>query len=371
MMAPVRDLYEILGVDRSASTDDIRRAYRRLAREHHPDVNGDPAAEERFKEVAGAYEILSDPDKRARYDAFGSADGPGMGGFTDLSDIFEMFFGGSGFGGFGGVGSRRRTRTRTRRGEDLPVRLRISFRDAVFGLLRDVELERLVTCETCLGNGAAAGTAPMACRTCGGTGEVQSARRSVFGTLMTTAMCATCEGTGQEIVDKCPTCQGAGRVGATSSVTLEIPAGVSDGMELRVPGAGHVGVAGGPPGELFVRLEVEASAEFERRNQDLYAVLDVSITQATLGAEVTVPALDGEETIKIEPGTPSGTVLRLRGKGVPNLQRRGRGDLYVTIHVVTPTELSREQRQLLERFATLRGEQKKGAAPAALRRPEY
>jgi molecular chaperone DnaJ len=200
---------------------------------------------------------------------------------------------------------------------------------------------------------------------------VQSARRSVFGTLMTTATCATCDGTGQEIVDRCSTCQGAGRVGATSSVTLEIPAGVSDGMELRVPGAGHVGVAGGPSGDLFVRLEVEPSEAFERRNQDLYAVLDVSITQATLGAEVTVPALDGDETIKVEPGTASGTVLRLRGKGVPNLQRRGRGDLYVTVHVVTPSDISREERKLLEQFAALRGEQKKGAAEGTLRRPAY
>jgi molecular chaperone DnaJ len=370
-MAPVRDLYEILGVDRSASTEDIKKAYRRLAREHHPDVSGDPAAEERFKEVAGAYEILSDPDKRARYDTFGTADGSGAPGFTDLSEIFEAFFGGSGFGGFGGVGSRRRTGTRTRRGEDLAVRLRISFRDAVFGLRRDVELERLVTCDTCLGNGAAAGTAPISCRTCGGTGEVQSARRSVFGTLMTSATCTTCDGTGREIVEPCPACGGAGRVRATATVTLEIPAGVSEGMELRVAGAGHVGPAAGPSGDLFVRLEVEPSPEFERHEQDLHAVLDVSITQAALGAEITVPSLDGQEKITLEPGTPSGTVLRLRGKGVPNLQRRGRGDLYVTVHVVPPTHLSKQERTLLEQFAALRGEPKKGPAEGALRRPAY
>lgn len=371
-MAPVRDLYEILGVERTASDDEIRKAYRRLAREHHPDVSGDPAAEARFKEVAGAYEILSDPEKRARYDTFGTAGGPSTAGFGDLSDIFEMFFGGSGFGGFGaGGGGRRRSRSRTRRGEDLAVRMRISFRDAVFGLRRDVELERLVVCDTCLGNGAAAGTAPVACRTCGGTGEVQSARRSVFGTLMTTAACTTCEGTGQEIPDKCATCAGAGRVRANANVTLDIPAGVADGMELRVGGAGHAGVAGGGSGDLFVRLEVEPSPAFERRNQDLYAVLDVSITQATLGAQLTIPSLDGDETITIEPGTASGTVVRLRGKGVPNLQRRGRGDLFVTVHVVTPTDLSREERKLLDRFAELRGEPRKGASQATLRRPEY
>ena len=370
-MAPVRDLYEILGVERDATDEDIRRAYRRLAREHHPDVNGDPASEERFKEVAGAYEILSDPQKRARYDSFGSVDGPGgMGGFTDLSDIFEMFFGSSGFGGFGG--SRRRgPRGRTRRGEDLGLRLRLAFRDAAFGLRRDVELERLIVCETCLGNGAQPGTAPIACRTCGGTGEIQSARRSVFGTLMTTAPCTTCDGTGQEIPDKCTTCSGEGRIRANAEVTLEIPAGVSEGMELRVQGAGHAGVGGGPSGDLFVQLQVEPAEHFERRNQDLYAVLDISITQATLGATLTVAGLDGAETIHVEPGTASGTVVRLKGKGVPNLQRRGRGDLVVTLHVVTPTELSREEKQLLERLAQLRGEARKGAAEAPLRRPEY
>ena len=367
-MAAVRDLYEILGVGRDASDDDIRRAYRQLAREHHPDVSGDPAAEERFKEIAGAYEILSDPDKRARYDTFGTANGP-AGGFGDLSEIFEMFFGAGGFGGFGGAGRRRGARGRARRGEDLAVRLQLTFRDAAFGLRRDIQLERLSVCATCLGNGAKPGTAPVACRTCGGTGEIQSARRSVFGTLMTSAPCSTCDGTGQEIPDKCETCLGSGRVRAPAEVHLEIPAGVSDGMELRVAGSGHEGVAGGPPGDLYVHLAVEPAASFERRNQDLHAVLDVSITQATLGTEVTVPGLDGDETIRIEPGTPSGTVVRLKGKGVPNLQRRGRGDLYVTLHVVTPTELSREEKKLLEQLAKLRGESK--TAEATLRRPGY
>jgi len=367
-VAPVRDLYEVLGVGRNATDDDIRRAYRRLAREHHPDVNGDPAAEERFKEVAGAYEILSDPDKRARYDTFGSANGPSTAGFTDISDIFEMFFGGAGFGG----GSRRRgPRGRARQGEDLAVRMRLDFHDAAFGLRRDVELERLSVCDTCLGNGAQPGTAPVACRTCGGTGEVQSARRSVFGTLMTSAPCSTCQGTGQEILDKCPTCVGAGRVRQVASVTLEIPAGVSDGMELRVGDAGHAGVAGGPPGDLYVRLDVEPPTDFERRNQDLHAVLDISITQATLGAEIVFTGLDEDETIRVEPGTPSGTVVRLKGRGIPNLQRRGRGDLYVTLHVVTPTDLTREQRKLLEQLADLRGEPRKGPVEGTVRRPGY
>jgi molecular chaperone DnaJ len=368
-VAAARDLYEVLGVTPDASEDDIRRAYRLLAREHHPDVNGDPAAEARFKEIAGAYEILSDPEKRARYDTFGSSNGPG-GGFTDLSEIFEMFFGGAGgFGGFGGGGRRRGARGRARRGEDLAVRLDLAFRDAAFGLRRDLRVERLAICDTCLGNGAEPGTAPSACRTCGGTGEIQSARRSVFGTLMTTAACTTCQGTGQEILDPCETCRGAGRVRTEADVALDIPGGVADGMELRVAGAGHAGVAGGPPGDLFVHLGVEPSMSFERRGQDLHAVLDVSITQATLGAEITVPGLDGDESIRVEPGTPSGTVVRVKSKGVPNLQRRGRGDLFVTVHVVTPTDLSKEETKLLRQLAALRGEGK--AADAPLRRPGY
>jgi len=370
-VAPVRDLYEVLGVTRNATDDDIRKAYRRLAREHHPDVNGDPAAEERFKEVAGAYEILSDPDKRARYDTFGSANGPSTAGFTDISDIFEMFFGGGGFGGFPGQSRRRGPRGRAQRGEDLAVRMRLDFHDAAFGMRRDVELERLTVCSTCLGNGAQPGTAPVACRTCGGVGEVQSARRSVFGTLMTSAPCPTCEGTGQEIPDKCTTCAGAGRVRETADVTLEIPAGVSDGMELRVGGSGHAGIAGAPAGDLYVRLDVEPPADFERRNQDLHAVLDLSITQATLGAEIVFPGLDENETVRVEPGTPSGTVVRLKGRGIPNLQRRGRGDLYVTLHVVTPTDLSRQERKLLEQLAELRGEPSKGSVEGTVRRPGY
>ena len=367
-MAVARDLYDVLGVPRDASDEDIRKAYRRLARELHPDVSANPETEERFKEVAGAYEILSDPEKRARYDAFGTA-GPGGQPFADISDIFEMFFG---QGGFGGFGSRRRgPRTRSRRGDDVGVIVRLSFEEAAFGVRREVELERLVTCERCMGNGAEPGTAPTACRTCGGTGEVQSVRRSVFGTLMTAAPCTTCDGTGQEIRDPCEDCLGQGRIRRRASVAVEIPAGVSDGMELRVTANGHSGVAGGSAGDLFVRLEVEPATRFERRGQDLFGVLDITVVQAALGAEVKVAGIDGTETLRVEPGTESGTIVRLKGKGVPNLNRRGRGDLFVTLHVVTPKGLSREERQLLARLAELRGEPRDGAAAAELRRPEF
>lgn len=360
----VRDLYEVLGVGRDASDDQIKAAYRRLAREHHPDVSGSPEAEERFKEVAGAYEILSDPEKRARYDAYG-ADGPAGAGFTDISDIFEMFFGG---GGFGGVGRRRGPRSRRRRGEDLAVRVGLSFEEAVFGVRRELSVDRAVTCARCMGNGAEPGTAPIACRTCGGVGEVQSVRRSVFGALMTSAPCSTCAGTGSEIPDPCEDCFGEGRRRDQATVTADIPAGVSDGLELRITGAGNAGVADGPPGDLFVRLQVEESDVFERRGQDLYTVLDITVPQAALGAKVQLPGVDGEQKITIDPGTESGTVVRLKGAGIPNLQRRGRGDLYVTLHVVTPRDLNREERRLIERLAELRGDGDHTPTP---RRPSY
>ena len=365
-MAAVRDLYEILGVPRDASSNDIRAAYRKLARELHPDVNADPADQERFKEITGAYEILSDPAKRRRYDEFGSA-GPQGAPFADIQDLFDMFFGGGGFGG-----RPRGPRSRVHRGEDLRVRVRLSLAGAMFGEQREIEVERLATCDRCGGNGAEPGTTPIACRTCGGVGEVQSVRRSIFGTVMTSTPCVTCGGTGEEIPDRCERCFGEGRVRSTGTVAFDVPPGVVDGMDLRVPGRGNSGIAGGPPGDLIVGVQVEPSESFERTGQDLHGVLDVSITQATLGGEVEIETLDGTERVRIEPGTESGTVLRLRGKGVPHLQRRGRGDLFVTLHIVAPQKLTKEERSLLERLAELRGERRDdGAAPRTLRKPEY
>jgi len=228
-----------------------------------------------------------------------------------------------------------------------------------------------VICDRCLGNGAEPGTAPIACRTCGGTGEVQSVRRSVFGTLMTASPCGTCEGTGKEIPDPCEACMGQGRIRRASTVAVEIPAGVSDGMELRVTESGHAGISGGPAGDLFVRLGVEPAERFERRGQDLFSVLDISVSHAALGGDVRIEGIDGTETVRIDPGTDSGTIVRLKGKGVPNLNRRGRGDLFVTLHVITPRQLSREERELLARLAELRGEPRNGAVAAELRRPEF
>jgi molecular chaperone DnaJ len=366
-MAAVRDLYEILGVQRDATADEIKKAYRTLAREHHPDVSSAPEAEERFKEIVGAYEILSDPQKRQRYDTFGASGGPAGAPFNDIQDIFDMFFG----GGFSGSRRGRRP-TRTRRGEDLSTLLTLSFTEAAFGVRTELNLERMARCETCLGNGAQPGTAPVACRACHGSGELQQMRRSIFGTVMTASPCPTCEGTGQEIPDKCETCFGEGRVRTSETVTVEVPAGVADGMELRVGGSGNEGRAGGHPGDLFVGIRVEPSMAFERRGQDLFAIADLSVTQVTLGADVELETLDGVEHVRVEAGTESGTVIRLRSKGVPNINRRGRGDLYVTVHVVTPTDLSREERKLVERLAELRGEHTSKRQPARteLRRPD-
>lgn len=370
-MAQVRDLYEILGVPRDATQDDIKRAYRKLAREHHPDVNASPESEERFKQVAGAYEILSDPEKRARYDTYGRTGGPAGSPFGDIQDIFDMFFGAGGFG----VGTRRggrAARTGPQRGEDLFATVALTFEEAAFGVRRDLDVERLIRCERCLGVGAEPGTAPIACRKCGGTGEVQDVRRSVFGTLVTATPCRTCSGTGREILDRCESCFGEGRKRVGATIPVEIPAGVAEGLELRVAGAGHAGKQGGPEGDLYVGIRVEPSLAFERRGQDLVSVLEVPLTQAALGAEIAVETLDGTERVRIEPGTRSGTVLRLRGKGVPNLNRRGRGDLYITIEVVTPRELSREQRDLLERLAEIRAEKTSKHEPfhVELRRPD-
>jgi molecular chaperone DnaJ len=365
-MAAVRDLYEILGIPRDAAPSEIKAAYRKLARTLHPDVNADPADQERFKEITGAYEILSDPAKRRRYDEFGST-GPQGAPVTDIQDLFDMFFGGA-----FGVRSRG-PRSRIRRGEDLRTRARLSFRESIFGVQREMEIERLATCPRCAGVGAEPGTSPITCRSCGGAGEVQSVRRSIFGTVMTATPCPRCGGTGEEIPDRCEHCLGEGRVRAPGTVAFDVPAGVVEGMDLRVAGQGNAGLAGGPPGDLIVGVEVEPSEEFERRGQDLYGVLDVTITQATLGGDVEIETLDGPERLGIDAGTESGTILRVRGKGVPHLQRRGRGDLFVTLHIVTPRDLSKEERSLLQRLAELRGEPAtgNGAAPRGLRRPEY
>jgi len=365
-MAGIRDLYEILGVPRDASQEEIKKAYRRLAREHHPDVSQSHDAEERFKEIAAAYEILSDPQKRQQYDMYGQGGGPELFPFGDVADIFEAFFGTGGFSR-----TRPRRRTRAQAGEDLFVEVSLSFEEAARGAHRELSLEKRHACEACEGSGAERGTSPTRCRACGGEGQVQDVRRSIFGTVMTARPCVACQGTGEEIVTPCARCSGTGRVIGIETLPVDVPAGVADGVDLRVTGAGHAGRAGGPPGDLYLSVRVAEHEVFERRGNDLFAVIEVSMVQAALGVELELETLDGVERIPIEPGTAPGTVLRLRGKGIANLGRRGRGDLYLTIQVETPTSVKREERRLLEQLAELRGEPvgKRGRVPARMRRP--
>jgi molecular chaperone DnaJ len=366
-MAAVPDLYAILGVDRGATDEQIKRTYRKLARELHPDVNNDPAAERRFKEITAAYQTLSDPAKRRQYDLFGSQAGSGdLLPFGDMGDVFDVFFG----GGLGGRRRASRRRTRARRGDDLLVPVVLTFEEAVFGIEKELAIDTLGECETCRGTGCAPGTHPSRCTRCGGTGETQDVQRSIFGTVMTARACSVCEGTGEEIAAPCQTCRGDGRVASKATVSVAVPAGVDDGMELRVAGSGQEGRLGGGPGDLYVSLRVKPHQIFERRGQDLVAGLTVPMSQAALGAEVEIPTLEGEvERIRLEPGTPSGTVLRLRGRGVPNIGRRGRGDIFVTVQVETPAPRSKEERELLGRLADLRGEApKKGKGPAGVLR---
>jgi molecular chaperone DnaJ len=355
-MATVPDLYGVLGVNPGASDEEIKRAYRKLARELHPDVNSDPEAERRFKQITAAYQTLSDPARRRQYDMFGSSGGPmpdffPFGDMGDLGGLFDAFFG-------GGVGGRRGTRRRSRiqRGEDLFVQISTTFEEAAFGIQKDVVLDSREECSRCQGSGCEPGTFPSRCRRCGGAGEIQDVARSVFGTVMTARPCTVCDGTGEEIASPCKDCRGEGRTPRQRTVSVEIPAGVSDGMELRMSGAGQDGRQGGGSGDLYVSLRVQPHSVFDRRGQDLLCALPVPMTLAALGTELEVPTLEGVERVRIEPGTASGTVIRVRGQGIPHLGRRGRGDLFVTVVVETPKAKSKEERALLEQLAKARGE---------------
>jgi molecular chaperone DnaJ len=364
-----RDLYQVLGVSRDASPEDIKKAYRRLARSFHPDVNGgDPQAEQRFKEINLAYQTLSDPGRRRRYDTFGGEGfTPDMFGFMgDISDIFEAFFGSP------LTTSRSRQRTRTRRGADLQVDLALAFEEAAFGVRKEVRIESLETCQRCAGNGAEPGTHPTRCTRCGGSGEVSEVRRSVFGTVMTSRACSTCEGTGQEIASPCRACGGDGRVPKEQEVQVEVPPGVADGMQLRVEGGGQGGRQGGSPGDLFLSVRVQPHPLFERRGQDLVGTLELPVPLALLGAEVEVETIHGPKVLKVPAGTRAGTVFRVLGGGLPHLGRRGRGDLYVQVDLFLPDRLTRRERALVEELADLQGVRPgRDAVPGRLRpRPE-
>jgi len=352
------DYYELLGVSRDASQDEIKRAYRRLARELHPDTgHGDAEAEARFKEVTKAYDVLRDPEKRQRYDTFG-AEGPmagagdpfGFGGTGGINDVFEAFFGGNPFGGG------RRGAGGPPRGSDIEVVADLTFEEAVFGCQHTVVVRTAVACDTCAATGAAPGTAPTTCGECRGTGQVQRIRQSLIGQMVTSSPCPRCGGLGQVITNPCPDCRGEGRRGEERKYTVDIPAGVDTGSTLRLAGRGAAGPRGGGVGDLYVHLRVTPHESFQRDGVNLLTELRVPYSQAVLGASVPFETLDGSETLELGRGTPSGKVIRLRGRGVPHIERRTRGDLLVTVVVDVPTELNEAEEESLRRYAELRGE---------------
>jgi molecular chaperone DnaJ len=354
------DYYELLGVARDASPDELKRAYRRAARELHPDANpGDATTEARFKEVALAYETLSDPQRRQQYDMFGAAGPGGAGaggagpfGTGGLGDLFDMFFN----GGTGFAGQPPRS-SGPPRGSDLEVAIDLELRDVVFGVEAPVTVRTAVACDDCEATGAAPGTVAERCGECGGSGQVRRVRQSILGQMVTAGPCPRCRGEGTLIPKPCPTCRGEGRRLESRTYTVEIPAGIDEGATLRLTGRGAVGVRGGPAGDLYVHVRVAPDDELVRQGDDLLLDLAVPVTQAALGAHLVLETLDGDEELTIEPGTQTGRVLRLRGKGVPHLQGRGRGDLLVQVVVETPTGLDEEEVELLRRLAELRGDE--------------
>jgi molecular chaperone DnaJ len=353
------DLYELLGVRRDAGDEEIKRAYRARARELHPDTNdGNPEAEARFKEVTVAYEVLRDPERRARYDrfgpegVFGAQAGGGMGGFGfegGLGDIFEAFF-----GQMGGTAARRRG---PQVGADAEVRLGLEFSEAVFGCRKEITVRLPARCATCEGRGTAPGTEPLTCVDCQGTGELRRVRQSLLGQVVTSVACSRCGGTGEMIPSPCADCRGEGRRMEESTFTVEVPAGVEEGSTLRLAERGAAGQRGGPSGSLFVHLGVEPDPRFERQGDNLHTTLSIGVAQAALGTEADAESLEGPQRITIAPGTQHGHVERIRGLGVPHLRGRGRGDLFVHVLVATPTGLTPEQDELLRQYAASRGEE--------------
>jgi molecular chaperone DnaJ len=345
------DLYAVLGVDRKAGPDEIKKAYRRLARELHPDVNPDPVTQDRFKEITAAYEVLSDPAKRERYDLGGDpfgAGGAGFGAGFGFGDIMDAFFGGQG---------QRGPRTRQRRGQDALIRIEVDLAEATFGANRDLQVDTAVVCPTCTGAGTARGTSPSECDMCHGRGEVQHVQRSFLGQVMTSRACPQCAGFGTVIRFPCTECSGEGRVLTRRSLSVRVPPGVDTGTRIQLTGEGEVGPGGGPAGDLYVEILETPHPLFSRRGDDLHCTVPVPMTAAALGTVLELETLDGIEQIDVRPGTQAGQVIPLRGKGVAHLRAAGRGDLLVHVDVVTPTKLDADQTDLLRKLAELRGEE--------------
>lgn len=359
-----RDYYEVLGVSRGASEDEIKKAYKKMARKYHPDLNpGDKTAEEKFKEVNEAYEVLSDADKKARYDQYGHAGvdpnfgAGGFGGgfdgsfdFGDLGDIFGSFFG----GGFGG--GRRTNPNAPQRGESIRMSIAISFEEAAFGCEKAVTVERYETCDTCHGNGCAPGTSPEVCPDCHGTGTVQVRRQTPMGVFATSSPCPKCGGKGRIIHQPCKDCRGSGMVRKKKTIQASIPAGIDNGQTISIRGQGNAGKNGGPAGDLLITITVRPHELFRREGTSVLCEAPITFTQAVLGAELEIPTIDGKVKYTLPEGTQSGTTFRLKGRGIPSINGRGRGDQYVTVYIETPKNLNKEQKEALKKFAETMGE---------------
>ncbi|MDU4888965.1 MAG: molecular chaperone DnaJ [Clostridium sp.] len=361
-----KDFYEVLGIDKSASDEDIKRAFKKLALKYHPDRNqGDTEAEEKFKEINEAYQVLSDPEKRQRYDQFGTADFNGagggfdgfdFGGFGGFGDIFGDIFGG-GFGGFGGGGAKNGPR----KGADLEYDLTLTFEEAMTGCEKEIKVTRREKCETCGGSGAKAGTSPKTCSKCGGRGRIQVQRRTPLGVMSTTTTCDACHGEGKIIEEPCQTCKGSGKERKTRSITINIPAGVDTGNVMPLRGQGEAGENGGPAGDLYINIRVMTHKTFKRKGNDIHMETHISFGKAVLGTDIKVPTIDGDVTYKVPAGTQSGTIFRLKGKGVPRVNSAGRGDHYVKVIVDVPKSLNGEQEEALKAFMDACGETVEGA----------
>ncbi|PFA64459.1 molecular chaperone DnaJ [Bacillus sp. AFS015802] len=353
-----RDYYEVLGVGKDASKDEMKKAYRKLSKKYHPDINKEADADEKFKEISEAYEVLSDDQKRAQYDRFGHTDPNqgfgggadfGGGGFGGFEDIFNTFFGGGG-------GGRRRDPNAPRQGADLQYTMSLTFEEAVFGKETEIEIPREEECDTCHGSGAKPGTKVNTCSHCNGSGQLNVEQNTPFGRIVNRRVCHYCNGTGKQIKEKCSTCGGAGKVQKRRKISVKIPAGIDDGQQLRVTGQGEPGINGGPAGDLYVVFHVRSHDFFERNGDDIYCEMPVTFAQAALGDEIEVPTLHGKVKLKVPAGTQTSTRFRLKGKGVPNVRGYGTGDQHVQVKVVTPSKLTDKQKQLLREFADISGQ---------------
>ncbi len=355
-MADKRDYYEVLGIGKGASEDEIKKAFKKKAREFHPDLHpDDPSCEEKFKEVNEAYEVLSDPEKKQRYDQFGHAgvdpsygggDMGGFGGFGDMGDILENIFGGFGFGG----GASRSSANSPRRGSDIQESVNITFMEACNGVKQEIHVNRMCTCEDCKGSGAGEGTTAEICPDCHGRGSVKTTQRTPFGAISSTKPCPHCNGKGKIIKNPCTKCRGLGRVRAQKTVSIDIPAGIDDGQVIRLSGQGDCGANGGPSGDLLISVSVKSHPLFRRDGYDIHCDIPVTYTEAVLGAEIVVPTIDGDVKYTISEGTQTGTVFRLKGKGVRRVHRTDRGNQYVKIYVEVPKNLTKKQKDLLKAF---------------------